>query len=497
MNIIQAELLNMAKAKNLVEIQKLAEQGDAQAQWNLGAMYYYGQDITQDYMQAFYWYEKAAEQGHASAQYNIGVMYDNGQGVGQDYAEALKWYKLAAAQGHAEAQYFIGDMYGDGQGVGQDDAEALRWYKLAAAQGKADAQHNIGAMYDNGQGVGQNYAEALKWYTLAAAQGYACAQYNIGFMYDMGHGVVQDDAEALKWYKLAAAQGFELAQLNIGFMYAKGRGVVQDYVRAHMWFNLVAVGGDADAVKLRDIVAAKMSSQQISEAQKLARECQAKAPADASNEVLTIQEAADYLRINKKLLYKLINAGDIPAKRVGRVYRINKAALITFMSGDTSELSSAFDAADGILEEKQKQISAELLRICKEKRHVYSVISYISALTFTNGEVTFTKGGDAFNDSVIDKMFKGHELPTWSGFKGAIRANNAMQTKAERVKLPTRKTHGAMYQHFNNIEKISEAIELGFNPLVYWDAKSNIAMRDVHSNISYILKGAREFINGA
>ena len=59
-------------------------------------------------------------------------------------------------------------------------------------------------------------------------------------------------------------------------MYDLGQGVVQDYVRAHMWLNLAAVKGDADAVKNRDIVAAKMTTQQIAAAQKLAGECQAR-----------------------------------------------------------------------------------------------------------------------------------------------------------------------------------------------------------------------------
>lgn len=59
-------------------------------------------------------------------------------------------------------------------------------------------------------------------------------------------------------------------------MYGVGRGVPMDYVRAHIWFNLAAVKGDADAVKGRDFVAGKMTPQQMAEAQKLARECQAR-----------------------------------------------------------------------------------------------------------------------------------------------------------------------------------------------------------------------------
>ena len=45
---------------------------------------------------------------------------------------------------------------------------------------------------------------------------------------------------------------------------------------AHMWVNLAAVKGDSDAVKNRDIAATKMTQQQVVEAQKLARECQAR-----------------------------------------------------------------------------------------------------------------------------------------------------------------------------------------------------------------------------
>ena len=55
-------------------------------------------------------------------------------------------------------------------------------------------------------------------------------------------------------------------------MYAEGRGVAQDYVQAHMWFYLAAAQGDAKALKNRDSIAAKMTSAQIAEAQRLARE---------------------------------------------------------------------------------------------------------------------------------------------------------------------------------------------------------------------------------
>ena len=85
-----------------------------------------------------------------------------------------------------------------------------------------------------------------------------------------------DYATELKINRPLAVQGVAWAQLLLGVMYDNGQGVVQDYIRAHMWSNLGAVSGDKDAVKNRDIVASKMTPQQIGEAQKRARECQAR-----------------------------------------------------------------------------------------------------------------------------------------------------------------------------------------------------------------------------
>jgi len=59
-------------------------------------------------------------------------------------------------------------------------------------------------------------------------------------------------------------------------MFDNGQGVAQDFTRAHMWYNLAAVSGDKGAVKNRDLTAARMTPQQIAQAQQLARECTAR-----------------------------------------------------------------------------------------------------------------------------------------------------------------------------------------------------------------------------
>ena len=45
----------------------------------------------------------AAEKGDAQAQYNIGLMYYQGKGVAQDHKQAAAWWRRAADQGLAQA----------------------------------------------------------------------------------------------------------------------------------------------------------------------------------------------------------------------------------------------------------------------------------------------------------------------------------------------------------------------------------------------------------
>jgi TPR repeat protein len=93
----------------------------------------------------------------------------------------------------------------------------------------------------------------------------------------MGHGVAQDYSQAVLWYRKAAEQGSAFAQYNLGVMCHEGQGVTQDYVEAHKWLNIAAAYSTLKelrdkATKARDAVAKKMTSAQIAEAQKRAKE---------------------------------------------------------------------------------------------------------------------------------------------------------------------------------------------------------------------------------
>ena len=154
-----------------------------------------------------------SENGDVEAQFQLGVMYVRGQGVTRDDVEAVRWYRKAAEQGHAGAQYLIGLAYYNGAGgVTKDDVEAVKWYRKAAEQGNVLAQTQLAGCYINGRGVTKDDVEAVKWFRKAAEQGEVAAQIQLAGCYFNGRGVTKDEAVSYKWYLLASAKGSEIAK---------------------------------------------------------------------------------------------------------------------------------------------------------------------------------------------------------------------------------------------------------------------------------------------
>ena len=109
----------------------------------MGDAYFYGRMVPQDYQEAIKWFKLSAEQGYAQAQYNLGLMYSRGEGVDPDRQEALKWYRLSAEQGIAGAQCNLGLMYEKGHGVEQDYVEAHKWFNIAGVNGNDIGRKNM------------------------------------------------------------------------------------------------------------------------------------------------------------------------------------------------------------------------------------------------------------------------------------------------------------------------------------------------------------------
>lgn len=132
-----------------------------------------------------------------------------------------------------------------------------------------------------------DYATALRKWKPLAKQGHAGARFNLGIMYYFGDrrsfdpdAIPLDDAEAAKWFGLAAEQGQADAQAYIAIMYSNGEGVPQDDVQAYKWFTIAVETSDSKefgegvqaVLQSRTELEAKMTPEQIAEAQRLARE---------------------------------------------------------------------------------------------------------------------------------------------------------------------------------------------------------------------------------
>ena len=168
--------------------------------------------------------EKLAKEGDKEAQYKLGVRYSRGVYVSKDFKEAVKWYRMSAEQGDANAQADLGEMYNFGWGVPRDKKKALELYRKSAEQGNAKGQYYFANQYHNGQ----NFKEALKWYRKAAEQGPSAnkagvqpskfiskAQAMLGNCYKHGLGVAKNPIESYAWYTVAIANGDALTTESI------------------------------------------------------------------------------------------------------------------------------------------------------------------------------------------------------------------------------------------------------------------------------------------
>lgn len=134
----EAEYQPRIDARDPIALSKVktgAQQGDPQAQYDLGLTYW----RDANYAEALPLLRAAATAGHADAQYLMGMAYLNGQGIVQNYRDAMEYFNKAAQQGHLEAEYRLGIFHRDGLSTSQDREQAYAWLNVAAAKGHPDA----------------------------------------------------------------------------------------------------------------------------------------------------------------------------------------------------------------------------------------------------------------------------------------------------------------------------------------------------------------------
>lgn len=196
-----------------------------------------------DYSNSAKWYLKVAEKGDAFAQWVLGTYYLDGLGVKQDYVIAKKWFRKAAEQGNIASQWQLGKMYRDGSGVSQDYQKALRWFRKASEQGDSNAQYELGMMYQEGVGVEQDYTKAMELFYLAAEEDNEAAKEMIKANWAEGRGgkifgvagvrlgmTVSQAERRLGKFSLVETEKAAMKELTGGLLNLTQEGVDKSYI---------------------------------------------------------------------------------------------------------------------------------------------------------------------------------------------------------------------------------------------------------------------------
>lgn len=280
-------------------LERLANNGNAVAQNNLGIVYQQGSGVARDLEKAAYWFQKGAENGSAPAMSNLGVAYLKGQGVERNLPLAVQWFEKAAAAGEQGGYFNLATLYFRGVGVTKDYDKAFHYARLALdadpSESFSDKEVNLktnrllkgriqsfmAMCYRQGVGTAPDMQKAMEYMKLAADNDNPEGCLIMSQAYETGDGFPKDLAKAERCYQTAAAGGYFQAQYILGSRYLSGeifgqndglaakylgmvvdnKGNVPPMVKADAMLKLADLldrnGGDADrAAELRSEAAA-------------------------------------------------------------------------------------------------------------------------------------------------------------------------------------------------------------------------------------------------
>ena len=139
--------LSSADGTGLAKLKRLAEQGYAPAQNDLGKLFESGDlGLTKNWSMARLWTERSAKSGVVEAMHRMGLYHYYGQGGAQNPVLAAQWFRRAAERGMLDSQYNLAQLYETGVGVTANSAEAYRWYLIAAQSSDQEALKKVASL---------------------------------------------------------------------------------------------------------------------------------------------------------------------------------------------------------------------------------------------------------------------------------------------------------------------------------------------------------------
>lgn len=167
------------------QLEQLAEDGDAYAQYIIGTAYRDGGLLIPDTVKAQKLLERAAEQDLDAAQYALGKLHLSDDTDIHDSAKGIYWLKRSADNGNDFAAYRLGKEYLSGKNVSKDTSTAAEYLRQAANNGNAYAQYLLGKLTLMGEGIPKDMDAAYEWFVAARDNGHAYAEF---FMKRMERG---------------------------------------------------------------------------------------------------------------------------------------------------------------------------------------------------------------------------------------------------------------------------------------------------------------------
>lgn len=207
---------------------KAAEMGNIIAIGNLGAHYFFGYGVEQDYETALKYYKQAADMGSAWAQNKTGFMYNNGYGCEMNEAMAFSYFMKAAEQDDSEAQYWVGMCYKNGWGVPEDNEKAYSWFSKSHKNGYLGGTRELGCCLWNGWGCSQNKGRAKGLWNEAANKDDGASANFLG----EAHFEENNNNKAFFYFNKAYKLGISDAAGNLALCYEMGWGVQKNYRKA-------------------------------------------------------------------------------------------------------------------------------------------------------------------------------------------------------------------------------------------------------------------------
>ena len=221
---------------NIDEIIEKANNGDAEAQYQLGRQYLVGRLIDKNPVKAIKWIRLAAEQGNEDAIIDLGWYYIWGKICDKNISEGLRLLKSVADRGNREAMNRLANLYcaGSVYGIDVDYAEAFKWYTAA------DNKSEIGECYLYGRGVEQDYKMAVKYFVEADDKDM------LGECYLHGWGVEKNVDKTIELWESISEHTSHTINDKLWHLYLDGAVIEPNYEKAFWLLNNEAFREDGD-----------------------------------------------------------------------------------------------------------------------------------------------------------------------------------------------------------------------------------------------------------